>query len=345
MNRHLSATVLLVACGSPVGDGPPTARWVGEVFDGADDVPLGAILLPGTHDSASYGCSADLGISPHAGEPLLSLWDLPGADAGGAGRETVVGWAHTQDQTLAEQLEGGVRSVDVRVTTREGALVTWHSVYSVPLDEVLDDVVAFAAHHPTEPVVLGFGLDLADGDLPAFAAALAAPRDGGVSLCDLLFDGADSVADVPLGTLQRSGRNVVWGVDGPLRDRLGRLVDCPQSNLLLDGHWSRTTTPDGVAATLAATVADRPAGRMLANDFIFSLEGTSSVLEQAGFVTQYPTLRAAEVALGFADGFPGRLVATYDVDHRMNVLAGDFYEHTDLVAVARTANEARAKAP
>ena len=201
------AFTLCSACtdgGAALDEG--TTGWVHRVYADDGDRTLGDVLFPGTHDSASYGVAVENGLSPHAGELLVSLWDLPGGDTEGGSQARVVGWARTQNLTIAEQLDAGARYLDLRVTERDGELLTWHSVYSVPLSVVFDDLVAFAAAHPLEPIVISFGLDLDAKQYGAFADALTAPRADDRSVCDLLIDQDVAASKVTLDSPWSSER-------------------------------------------------------------------------------------------------------------------------------------------
>jgi hypothetical protein len=316
--------------------------WVEATFRDRPETPLGEIVLPGTHDSASYGCVVENGIAPEAGELLNGVWTLSEDPSATMGRERVAAWARTQSRTLTEQLEDGIRYLDLRVVDREGELVTWHSVYSIPLSEALDAVTQFAADHRREPIVVSIGPSLDDDGLDRLADALVARREGG-SFCDLLLRTEDvSAARTPLRTLWRQKRPLVWADAGALGERL-EARGCPMSLAPIEGHWSRTTTPEGVETALADSLPGRDPDAILSNDFIFSLEGTPDVLEQFGFITTWPSLHDATVGLGFSGSFPGDLVATYA--DGLNVFAGDFYEETTLLDAALAANEALAQTP
>lgn len=338
----LCAPIVLTLCGACADGGASddgTAGWVHRVYaeDGAQT--LGDVLFPGTHDSASYGVAVENGISPHSGELLVSLWDLPGGDAEGGSQSRVVGWAKTQNLTIAEQLDAGVRYLDLRVTERDGVLLTWHSVYSVPLSLVLDELVAFSAEHPREPIVISFGLDLDATQYGAFADALTKPRVEDRSVCDLLIDQDVAASKVTLDTLWASERPLIWGADGDLARYLRQNTSCPTSPVPIEGHWSLAVTPEVIAQVLEDTVDAHTGDSLLSNDFIFSLEGTSDRVAQFNFVSTYDSLQAAEDALGFSGDLPGRMIETYNVHGNMGVFAGDAIEKTDLIEAAIHANE------
>jgi hypothetical protein len=332
------ALTLCVACQGGAGD-EGTAGWVHRVYADNGAQTLGDVLFPGTHDSASYGVAVENGISPHSGELLVSLWDLPGGDAVGGSQSRVVGWAKTQNLTIREQLDAGARYLDLRVTERDGELLTWHSVYSVPLSVVFDDLVAFAAAHRREAIVISFGLDLDATQFDAFAGALTEPRSDDLSVCDLLIDADVAASKVTLDELWASERSLIWGADGDLGKHLRKNTPCPTSKVPIEGHWSLAVTPDVIAKVLEDTVEAHTGDSLLSNDFIFSLEGTSDRVAQFNFVSTYDSLQAAEEALGFSGDLPGRMIEAYNVNGTMGVFAGDAIEQTDLIDAAIHANE------
>lgn len=320
---------------------PSTAHWMADVFADRPDTPLGQILLPGAFNSTSYTCAAENGISPDSPDVVQALWGTDTTPDDDPNRQRVVEWAKTQDRSLAEQLEDGVRFLKLNVTLKDGVVTTWHSVYGVPLASVLDQVVDFAQAWPDEVVVLSFGVSMDSGDWPLFAADLVAPGAGGVSLCDLIYDGEEDIAVSSLADVRASGRNLVWAPSGELREWLEQRGDCPLSKGGVDRVWSITDHPEGVSEVLEASVDSRDPSRLLINDFAFSLDGADSVFAQAAYIGEYSGVQEASVELGFAGDFPGQLIDTHDVQGNMNIFAGAYYQDTNLVQAAMDANRGR----
>lgn len=321
--------------------GPPaTAHWMADVFTDRPDTPLGTVLLPGAFNSSSYACEMEHGISPDSPEAVLILWG-PNETGNEAYRQRIVDWSKTQTLTIEEQLDAGIRFIEINLTMRDGELVTWHSVYGVPVGEVLDQVVAWSAAWPDEVVLLSFGLGSDEADREAFAEAMTAPRTDGLSVCDRVYDGPEDAAIASLGDIRDAGRNIVWAPGGDLRTFIEARGDCPMSSGGTDRSWSLTVSPDGVEEALAASVDSRDPGRLLINDFVFSLGASETGLEQAQYIAEYPGMRAASVDLGFAGDFPTRLVETYDTAGNMNVFAGAFVQDSTLVEAAIARNQER----
>lgn len=89
-----------------------------------DTLPVGSISLPGTHDS--------------------------GAVRGGKA-------LRTQNSTLIQQLEAGIRAFDIRLKSRKGKLGVYHSIVFQHLyweEDVLPVMIAFLQKHPSEMLVV-----------------------------------------------------------------------------------------------------------------------------------------------------------------------------------------------
>lgn len=351
MRLALGLLLSLVACGSTPstqdsdsgapGPDPLASRWMADVFPEDADIALGRILIPGGFNSSSFACDAANGISPDSPEAVLAFWGPPDSAGSTANRERIVDWARTQGMSLGQQLEAGIRFIEINLTLREGVVTTWHSVYGLPVTEVLEEVVAFASTHPDEVVVLHFGLSIDPAAWSLFADAVSSPLAGGIALCDLVYDGPEDAALARLSDIRASGRNVVWAPQGELRDFLLARGDCPLSAGDADRSWSITVSPEGVEEALAASVDSRDPAKLLINDFVFSLGGSENVAEQVGYIGNYEGVQEVSVALGFAGDFPERLIESFDAQGNMNIFAGAWIEDSNLVEAAIARNRSR----
>lgn len=292
------AAMLIAGCGSgaeepqasetAVALGPD--RWMEDVYTDAPDTTLGAMVLPGTHDSGSYAIDVEqpCDIVPAAGTPGV-ITTLAKANPCAA-----AGMYRAQDETVGEQLDAGIRYLDLRVSVPEaGALpvtataspgasdaaaspaatpspagldtefVLEHEFVSTPLTEALDQILTFAASHPKEQVILDFQhIDLADGaDQPAYYAALGqvlqeyAPS-GAESVCARSWD-ADVLGETPATLASGVTLGKAWEVDRNLvvlvPDDTLPAASCyyPRSNAILS-QWPNTEDP---AASLANNTA------------------------------------------------------------------------------------------
>lgn len=117
--------------------------WMTDVFRDIEHLAITQVRCVGTHNSGTFGVTSKSKVAPDAPDVLSSgclsclLWCLF--------RDVVISWAKCQLCNIYEQLSMGIRYLDLRVVPHQTtqALVTTHSVYGAPLDEVLRDVVRF----------------------------------------------------------------------------------------------------------------------------------------------------------------------------------------------------------
>lgn len=147
------------------------ADWMASIFASKPNVTLGQMLIPGTHDSGT----AAIDTSPPC-EHTFNVGESTLSQLGGSVNPCVVtGLTRTQTQSLGEQLESGIRYLDLRVgvpqdqvareeslptltkgTAASVPLVLQHVLVSQPLVQGLDEVIGFATKHPKEQVILDF---------------------------------------------------------------------------------------------------------------------------------------------------------------------------------------------
>jgi len=142
---------------------PNYANWMAGI-DG--DANLGSLALPGTHNSGAHYISLDNNISiadilrpsvPNLpwglDEKLLEI--IAGLDPL---IDAVVGlYALNQESTISEQLNSGVRYLDIRFNydkSTASMLIAHGPVKYQPLDDVMQEIEAWLAAHPTESIVL-----------------------------------------------------------------------------------------------------------------------------------------------------------------------------------------------
>ena len=124
------------------------SRWMAGL---ADDTPLGAITIPGTHDSgARFGGAA----------PVVDF--------------VTALWVQAQNWTLTQQLNAGVRFLDVRPHAEPDGTLRIHHMFvdeQLSLTDVLRECVAFLAANPTEALLMRVQQEASKIPEPEFAAA------------------------------------------------------------------------------------------------------------------------------------------------------------------------------
>jgi len=147
---------------------PYRSKWIEQIFQDKQETRLHEIFIPGTHDSATYNISTDSDVADieldEKGQQTLKTalkvaWSL-GSLRIKLPREPFVKWAKAQSVTIKQQLETGIRFFDLRPCVKHynspNNIDWWisHSIFSVPLDEVLRDIQDFLDKNSYEIVIL-----------------------------------------------------------------------------------------------------------------------------------------------------------------------------------------------
>jgi 1-phosphatidylinositol phosphodiesterase len=129
----LTPAAMLAATVPARADEPPIdlSRWMARL---ADDTPLSTITIGGTHDSgARFGGAA----------PVVDF--------------VTALWVQTQNWTITQQLEAGVRFLDVRCHGEPDGTLRIHHQFvdeQLSLTDVLRECVAFLAANPSEALMM-----------------------------------------------------------------------------------------------------------------------------------------------------------------------------------------------
>lgn len=195
-----------------------TQSWMGDLAESIKDKPLCQVGLPGTHDSGTFMFDQELGASPDSDLTMTIQDKLDGA--GGRGllgsigsviNDTILGTVFTslcktQDKSIKEQLEGGIRYLDLRVVRHEenGNFYTCHGVFCVDMKTVIDDINEFLNENEKEIVLLDFNhLFNMDGHHKEFLDSILA------TLGDKVAKFSKLKADSPVEDYWKAGAQVV----------------------------------------------------------------------------------------------------------------------------------------
>ncbi len=125
------------------------SSWMTDLGDEIKDKTLLTIKLPGSHDSATAH-SYSTGVMGESADTAVQL----------AGVGMASPWAEAQDRTISEQLNLGIRYLDLRVEkSAKAAAPGYRIVHSVLFGEVgsvLQEVADFISAHPKEIIILDF---------------------------------------------------------------------------------------------------------------------------------------------------------------------------------------------
>lgn len=132
------------------------ANWMEQLAEQIGNRPLNRIAIPGTHDSATYSFSPNGELSPDSPDLTQKLQQLPDI------KKIVYNWARTQNYSISQQLEAGIRYLDIRVATYRdyddySDIRIVHSMWGISVIDAIQQVDAFMRKYPKEIVLLRFG--------------------------------------------------------------------------------------------------------------------------------------------------------------------------------------------
>ena len=193
------------------------------------DIPLSYVALPGAENAGTFNLDPQA-FDTQAGSACTTL--DAGVSLNGAKVER---FSATQDQTVARQLDGGVRWIDLQVGYNGGGnpIAGWRVVQNLysswPLSEYLDQVANWASQHPSEAVVIDLSTicydhhptAAVDKGLWANFATKSVEGGGPKTIADVAARPSsfgNSLATATLGELTRAGHNVVVLIPSSAKD-------------------------------------------------------------------------------------------------------------------------------
>lgn len=137
--------------------------WMGQLGKHIANVPICQVGMPGTHDSGTYKFDKDMGASPDNDltstiQGTLGQGSLFGAITDVILQQIFTRLCQCQEKSFMEQLQAGIRYLDIRVVRHEesGTFWTCHGVYCVNMVEVMKEISDFLDANPKEVVILDF---------------------------------------------------------------------------------------------------------------------------------------------------------------------------------------------
>lgn len=133
-----------------------TKQWMKQLSGYIYERSIGQVYLPGSHDSATYKLEHKFGKNQDMTSKLNALRFI---GVGYAVTTIAYKWSQAQNRSIAQQLEDGVRYLDLRVIYRDSKkqFYTVHGLYGPSLDDVLGQIVRFLSQNPTEIIVIQVG--------------------------------------------------------------------------------------------------------------------------------------------------------------------------------------------
>ncbi|MCX7120617.1 MAG: phosphatidylinositol-specific phospholipase C domain-containing protein [Gammaproteobacteria bacterium] len=146
----LSLSLLLSLSPSLFAD---NTNWMSQI---PDSRIMNQLIIPGTHDSGTYGITPTSKFSLSPDDPL-PIWieEISNILPSSLVLNIVAGWSKTQPYTISDQLNNGIRYLDFRVDLfQDGHFYLNHALLSVRLYDALQQIQTFTQQHPGEIILL-----------------------------------------------------------------------------------------------------------------------------------------------------------------------------------------------
>ncbi|XP_024905802.1 PI-PLC X domain-containing protein 1 [Pteropus alecto] len=140
---------------SLAGASGANADWMSALCPRLWDVPLHQLSIPGSHDTMTYCLNRKSPISPNESRLLRLLAKVLPCIT----QPVVLKWSVTQALNVTEQLDAGVRYLDLRVAHMlEGSARNLHFVHmmytTALVEDTLTEISEWLENHPREVVIL-----------------------------------------------------------------------------------------------------------------------------------------------------------------------------------------------
>ncbi|XP_011168671.1 PI-PLC X domain-containing protein 3 [Solenopsis invicta] len=148
------------------GKGENIARWPGTALN--DDlefwmtrlpaplknIPIIHLAIPGSHDTMTYTIERRNDVGPDEPAFIRTL----GRYCSVVAKPIILNWSITQRDDIKQQLNGGIRYLDLRVATkpRTNNIYFLHGLYGAEVNKPLLDVADWLTSHANEIVILDF---------------------------------------------------------------------------------------------------------------------------------------------------------------------------------------------
>lgn len=127
----------------------PFKTWITDSIHALGDKRLNQLVLPGSHNSATYCFTRASRYS--VDQPGLVKYRPPWPVS-----SVIASWSRTQLRSLVEQLSDGIRYFDIRVGHQRGEFYSCHGMNGDTISNILSLFVEHAESFPQEVIILDF---------------------------------------------------------------------------------------------------------------------------------------------------------------------------------------------
>jgi hypothetical protein len=303
--------------------------WMSQI---PNDRILNQIIIPGTHDSGSFGITKNSLFSLSKDNPL-PIWVelISNIFPHSIVRAISAGWSKTQPNSITQQLNDGIRYLDLRVCLYQSHFYLCHAQLSLRLNKALKQIHSFAKNNPSEIILV---------DINHVNGITNSIQENNLVILIQHYLGADAIPNTyhvtdSIGTLRASKHNVIIFMDS--QNNIANSF-WPESNI--HSPWPNVSNIADLKDTLNSEVAFR-AKTAASSHHLFVLqvietENDNQVID--GIL--YPRLFAHDIRqleLPVNESlytWISNYIAQYGIGS-INIVIQDWYtHHNDLVSAA-----------
>ncbi|XP_055037306.2 PI-PLC X domain-containing protein 2 [Misgurnus anguillicaudatus] len=224
------------------------ADWMGSLCAALTSMPLKHLAVPGSHDSFSFWVDEQAPVGPDQKAYVKHL----AAVFRFLAKKVMKKWSMTQNLSFREQLEGGIRYFDLRVSSKPGEpgleIYFIHGLFGHKVRDGLNDINTFLNTHRKEVVFLDFNhyYEMSEEHHRYLISMLK--EVFGHKLCKI-----DAVEDITLNYLWENGFQVLVFYHHPSAE--GCPLMWPGSKI--PAPWANTTDTNKLIQFLETTLGER----------------------------------------------------------------------------------------
>ncbi|XP_012170854.2 PI-PLC X domain-containing protein 2 isoform X2 [Bombus terrestris] len=117
-------------------------------------LPIIRLAIPGSHDTMTYTINRHSDVGPDEPRYIRAL----GRYCSLVSKPVIFNWSITQHESIKDQLNGGIRYLDLRVATKrmDGNIYFVHGLYGSKIYQPLHEIAEWLSYHNNEIVILDF---------------------------------------------------------------------------------------------------------------------------------------------------------------------------------------------
>ncbi|MEI5906978.1 phosphatidylinositol-specific phospholipase C domain-containing protein [Bacillus spongiae] len=339
------------------------ANWMEQVYSSTPEFgkqTLREVILPGTHDSGT--ATMDDANDPR--DPGPDFWDLKNLvqnAAAQAGKSIVADWSQTQGLTIEEQLNEGIRYLDLRVAPnvwqpvfdsyqiQETNLRTLHGLYGEGVNEIIADTKTFLDENEKEIVILDFQhfYEMTERSYEYLNTLL---QD---TFGDLLVPSSYGV-NIPLEQLWSENKRVIvlYGSDHQrYTDTLDiRSLYAEEFNSWIwdrktnmQSRWANTTDVTVLKNTLDEAIESASQNKFFVLQGVLTADDNAIVDAVLGGIDPFSATAVDSLhdLVRLANNEIPNWVQNDWADEPLNIIMMDWFEETDIVNIIKNMNEGK----